>query len=150
MILHVKKGTQQMRKTPEKESFNVNVEKLSLSNVPRTIARVLVAFLSFFADDFSLFFRLALFTLYIVNRAAADAFLSFLDPVDLSRADPELIVATVLKCKCLCSSCIRIKSLWSVSTFQIFLFTKSGNNRNYLRYNLSENYKEYYLNISNQ
>lgn len=63
------------------------------------MARVFVAFLSFFADDFSRFFLLALFTLYIVKRAAADAFLSFLDPVDLSLADSVLIVDTVLKSK---------------------------------------------------
>lgn len=68
-----------------------------MCELPNTIASVFVAFRSFFADDFSRFFRLALFTLYIVKRAAADAFLSFLDPVDLSRADPEFIVATVLK-----------------------------------------------------
>lgn len=33
----------------------------------------------------------------MVNRAAAVAFLSFLDPVDLSFAEPELMVATVLQ-----------------------------------------------------
>lgn len=59
------------------------------------MASVFVAFLSFLADDFSLFFLLALFTLYIVNRAAVVALFSFFDPVDL--AEPEFMVLTVLK-----------------------------------------------------
>lgn len=63
------------------------------------MANVFVAFLSFFADDFSRFFLLALFTLYMVNLAAADAFLSFLDPVDLSFVATAVIVETVLKYK---------------------------------------------------
>lgn len=62
------------------------------------MARVFVAFLSFLAEDFSLFFRLALFTLYIVNLAAAVAFLSFFDPVfrSLSTAASDM-VHTVLQ-----------------------------------------------------
>jgi hypothetical protein len=60
------------------------------------MANVFVAFLSFLADDFSRFLRLALFTLYMVNRAAAVAFRSFLDPVDLSRPDPVFIVDTTV------------------------------------------------------
>lgn len=70
---------------------------LEARDSPSTMANVFVAFLSFFADDFSRFFLLALFTLYMVNRAAAEAFLSFLDPVDRSRAAVEVIVVTVLK-----------------------------------------------------
>lgn len=51
------------------------------------MAKVFVAFLSFLADDFSRFFRLALFTLYIVNLVAFDAFLSFFDPLKSSSSE---------------------------------------------------------------
>lgn len=44
------------------------------------MANVLVAFLSFFADDFSRFLRDALFMRYMVNRDAAVARRSFFDP----------------------------------------------------------------------
>lgn len=54
--------------------------------LPKTIASVFVAFLSFLAEDFSLFFLLALFTLYMVNRAAAEAFFSFFDPLEAAIA----------------------------------------------------------------
>lgn len=81
-------------------SREVNLLPSFLFYLPRTIANVLVAFLSFFADDFSLFFLLALFTLYIVNLAAVVAFFSFFDPVDLALPDPALMDATVLKKLC--------------------------------------------------
>lgn len=62
------------------------------------MAKVFVAFLSFLAVDFSLFLRLALLTLYIVNLAPAEAFRSFLDPDDLSCSISVVTVAeTVLK-----------------------------------------------------
>lgn len=78
--------------------FSTKYICIKASYVPSTIASVLVAFLSFFAVDFSLFFRLALLTLYIVNLAAADALRSFFDPVDLSCSNSALTVAdTVLK-----------------------------------------------------
>ena len=72
-------------------------------SLPSTIAKVFVAFRSFFAELFSLFFLLALLALYIVNLEPEDAFFrSFLDeevPVRMlgdlpswkGRRDPELL-----------------------------------------------------------
>lgn len=49
-------------------------------NLPSTMAKVLVALRSFFAELFSLFFLLALFALYIVNLEPEEAFFrSFLE-----------------------------------------------------------------------
>ena len=59
------------------------------------MARVFVAFRSFLAEDFSRFFLLALFTLYIVNLVAAEALRSFLELV--VRPDPEFKFDTVLQ-----------------------------------------------------
>lgn len=61
------------------------------------MASVFVAFLSFFAEDFSRFFLLALLTLYMVNLAAAEAFFSFFDPVEICAIDELFVVTTVLK-----------------------------------------------------
>jgi len=71
-ILHVKKGTQQNK------------------NTPKTMAKVFVAFLSFLADDFSLFFRLALFTLYMVKRLplSVAVLYSFLEHLEPSSSEP--------------------------------------------------------------
>lgn len=44
-----------------------------MNDSPKTMANVFVAFLSFRADDFSRFFRLALFTLYMVKRLPLSA-----------------------------------------------------------------------------
>lgn len=52
------------------------------SNSPNTIARVLVALRSFFAELFSLFFLLALLALYIVNLDPDDAFFRSFLPED--------------------------------------------------------------------
>lgn len=54
------------------------------------MARVFVAFLSFLADDFSRFFRLALFTLYMVKRLLPSEVVlySFFEHLELSSSDP--------------------------------------------------------------
>jgi len=61
-----------------------------LFNLPKTIAKVFVAFLSFLAEDFSRFFRLALFTLYMVKRLLPSVVVlySFFEHLELSSSEP--------------------------------------------------------------
>lgn len=73
------------------------VSKKNPVHSPKTMASVLVAFLSFLADDFSLFFLLALLTLQMVKRLPVD-FRSFLESpaeaADTAATVPAVIAAS--------------------------------------------------------